>query len=205
MAKQIQAPVFHVNADDPESVVQAARVAMEFRQRFKVDVIIDMWCYRRYGHNEADDPTLTQPLMYQQIAQHASTLKLYTAQLVEEQRIELDQVNELHDRARGRLDEAQEVAKKLQVAPRTATFGGVWQGLSWATEDRSADTGVEREKLQRIAELATQAPEGFSLIAPCSASSRGGAKWLQGKSRSTGGGLKCSPTAHWLLTAFPFA
>ena len=163
VAKQIQAPVFHVNADDPESVVQAARVAMEFRQRFKVDVIIDMWCYRRYGHNEADDPTLTQPLMYQQIAKHASTLKLYTAQLVEEQRIELDQVNELHHQVRGQLDEAQEVAKKLQVAPRTASFGGVWQGLSWATENWSADTGVGRKKLQRIAELATQSPEGFSL------------------------------------------
>ena len=163
VAKQIQAPVFHVNADDPESVVQAARVAMEFRQRFKVDVIIDLWCYRRHGHNEADDPTVTQPLMYQQIAQHASTLKLYTAELVRGQRIKQEQVDELHHRVRSRLDEAQEMAKKLQVAPRTASFGGVWQGLSWATEERSADTGVEREKLQRIAELATQAPEGFSL------------------------------------------
>ena len=158
---------------------------MEFRQRFKVDVIIDMWCYRRYGHNEADDPTLTQPLMYQQIAQHASTLKLYTAQLVEKQRIELHEVNELHDRARGRLDEAQEVAKKLQVAPRTATFGGVWQGLSWATEDRSADTGVEREKPAHCWNSPRKRPRA-SPIAPCSASSRGGAKWLQGKSRSTG-------------------
>ena len=163
VAKQIQAPVFHVNADDPESVVQAARVAMEFRQRFKVDVIIDLWCYRRHGHNEADDPTVTQPLMYQQIAQHASTLKLYTAELVNGQRIKQEQVDQLHHRVRGRLDEAQEMAKKLQVRPRTASFGGVWQGLSWATEERSANTGVEREKLQRIAELATQAPEGFSL------------------------------------------
>ena len=163
VAKQIQAPVFHVNADDPESVVQAARVAMEFRQRFKVDVIIDLWCYRRHGHNEADDPTVTQPLMYQQIAQHASTLKLYTAELVNGQRIKQEQVDELHHRVRSRLDEAQEMAKKLQVAPRTASFGGVWQGLSWATEERSANTGVEREKLQRIAELATRAPEDFSL------------------------------------------
>ncbi|MEC7225260.1 MAG: 2-oxoglutarate dehydrogenase E1 component [Candidatus Latescibacterota bacterium] len=163
VAKQIQAPVFHVNADDPESVVQAARVAMEFRQRFKVDVIIDLWCYRRHGHNEADDPTLTQPLMYQQIAQHASTLKLYTVELVKGQRIKQEQVDELHHRVRGRLDEAQEMAKKLQVAPRTASFGGVWQGLSWATEERSVNTGVKREKLQRIAELATRAPEGFSL------------------------------------------
>ncbi|MEC8645383.1 MAG: 2-oxoglutarate dehydrogenase E1 component [Candidatus Latescibacterota bacterium] len=163
VAKQIQAPVFHVNADDPESVVQAVRVAMEFRQRFKVDVIIDLWCYRRHGHNEADDPTLTQPLMYQQIAQHASTLKLYTVELVKGQRIKQEQVDELHHRVRGRLDEAQEMAKKLQVAPRTASFGGVWQGLSWATEERSVNTGVKREKLQRIAELATRAPEGFSL------------------------------------------
>jgi 2-oxoglutarate dehydrogenase E1 component len=163
VAKQIQAPVFHVNADDPEAVVQVARVAMEFRQRFKVDVIIDLWCYRRHGHNEADDPTLTQPLMYQQIAQHPSTLNLYTSELVEGQRMAQDQVDDLRHRVRDRLDDAQEIAKRLQVAPRTASFGGVWQGLSWATEDRSAHTAVEGKKLQRIAELATRAPEGFSL------------------------------------------
>ncbi len=163
VAKQIQAPVFHVNGDDPEAVVQAARVAMEFRQRFKVDVIIDLWCYRRYGHNEADDPTLTQPLMYQQIAKHPTILHLYSFQLIGRGRIVQEEVEELRHRVRSRLDDAQEIAKRLQVAPRTASFGGVWQGLSWATEDRSAHTAIDRRKLARIAELATRAPEGFSL------------------------------------------
>ncbi len=163
VAKQIQAPVFHVNGDDPEAVVQAARVAMEFRQRFKVDVIIDLWCYRRYGHNEADDPTLTQPLMYQQIAKHPTILHLYSFQLVGRGRIVQEEVEELRHRVRSRLDDAQEIAKRLQVAPRTASFGGVWQGLSWATEDRSAHTAIDRKKLARITELAMCAPEGFSL------------------------------------------
>ncbi|MFT5088635.1 MAG: 2-oxoglutarate dehydrogenase E1 component [Planctomycetota bacterium] len=163
VAKQIQAPVFHVNADDPEAVVQAAHVAMEFRQRFKVDVIIDLWCYRRHGHNEADDATVTQPLMYQQIAKHPSILHLYSFQLIAQGRISQEQVDDMRGRVRSRLDEAQEIAKRLQVAPRTASFGGVWQGLSWATEDWSAHTAVEAKKLKRIAELATQAPEGFAL------------------------------------------
>ncbi len=163
VAKQIQAPVFHVNADDPEAVVQVARVAMEFRQRFKIDVIIDLWCYRRYGHNEADDPTVTQPLMYQQIAKHPSILHLYSFQLIAQNRIAQEEVDEMRGRIKSRLDDAQEIAKRLQMAPRTASFGGVWQGLSWATEDWSAHTAVDAKKLQRIAELATQAPAGFSL------------------------------------------
>ena len=126
------------------------------------------------------------------------------AQLVEKQRIELHEVNELHDRARGRLDEAQEVAKKLQVAPRTATFGGVWQGLSWATEDGAPIPELNGKSFSALLNSPRKRPRASPSSCPCSASSRGGAKWLQGKSRSTGG-AEMLPTAHWLLTAFPFA
>ncbi len=163
VAKQIQAPVFHVNADDPEAVVHAARVAMEFRNRFKVDVIIDLWCYRRYGHNEADDPTLTQPLMYKEIAQHPTVLECYSSKLIAQNRITQDDVDEIRSRVRSRLDEAQEIARRLQVQPHTSSFGGVWQGLTWATEDWSGHTAVDASILQQVVKRATEVPEGFAL------------------------------------------
>lgn len=163
VAKQIQAPVFHVNADDPEAVVHAARVAMEFRNRFKVDVIIDMWCYRRYGHNEADDPTVTQPLMYKEIAKHPTILHLFSFQLIAQNKITQEEADDIRARIRTRLDEAQEIARRLQVQPHSSSFGGVWQGLTWATEDWSAHTAVAAKSLQRMVERATEVPEGFAL------------------------------------------
>ncbi len=84
VAKMVQAPIFHVNGDDPEAVVHVARIATEFRQEFKRDVVIDMFCYRRFGHNEADEPSFTQPIMYKAIAKHPSTREIYGAKLVEE-------------------------------------------------------------------------------------------------------------------------
>ena len=104
IAKEIQAPVFHVNADDPEAVMQAARVAMEFRHRFKVDVFIDLWCYRRHGHNEADDPTLTQPLMYKKIAEHPTILHLYAFQLIAQNKISQEEADDIRARIRTRLE-----------------------------------------------------------------------------------------------------
>ena len=82
VAKMVQAPIFHVNGDDPEAVVYCAKVATEFRQKFKRDVVIDIFCYRRFGHNEGDEPSFTQPVMYKKIKQQPSTLKLYSSQLL---------------------------------------------------------------------------------------------------------------------------
>src|SRR5207302_5824751 len=83
VAKGVQAPIFHVNGDDPEAVVEVARAAAEFRQQFKKDVVIDLFCYRRHGHNEADEPAFTQPLMYRTIARHATTRQIYAERLAE--------------------------------------------------------------------------------------------------------------------------
>ncbi|MFA6110452.1 MAG: 2-oxoglutarate dehydrogenase E1 component [Candidatus Latescibacterota bacterium] len=163
VARQMQAPVFHVNADDPEAVVRAARLAIAFRQTFKRDVLIDLWCYRRYGHNEADDPTLTQPLMYREIEQHPTVTRLYAARLADEGRVSAEDYEDLKVRVRARLDEAQEIARRLQVAPRAPVFGGVWQGLTWAGEDWSAHTAVDHRMLERVASRATAVPEGFTL------------------------------------------
>ncbi len=84
VAKMVEAPIFHVNGDDPEAVVFAAKVATEFRMKFQRPVVIDMWCYRRFGHNEGDEPGFTQPLMYKNIRGHVSTLEMYSAKLVAE-------------------------------------------------------------------------------------------------------------------------
>ena len=163
IARQIQAPVFHVNADDPEQVVHAARLAIGFRQRFKRDVLIDLKCYRRYGHNEADDPTLTQPLMYSTINDHPTVATLYSQTLVEAGVVTQGEADEMRGDVRDVLNRCQEKARRLKVKPRTNTFGGVWQGITWAGQEWDADTGVSDRILKRLGGLITQAPEGFHL------------------------------------------
>ncbi|MDA0333724.1 MAG: 2-oxoglutarate dehydrogenase E1 component [bacterium] len=163
IARQIKAPVFHVNADDPEQVVHAARLAIEFRQQFKRDVLIDLKCYRRFGHNEADDPTLTQPLMYARIKDHPTVATLYARQLADAGVFSQEEVDGIRRDIRDVLERCQEKAKRLKVKPRTNTFGGVWQGMTWAGQVWDADTGVNARTLKRIGDLATQTPAGFHL------------------------------------------
>ncbi|MBT6148442.1 MAG: 2-oxoglutarate dehydrogenase E1 component, partial [Gemmatimonadetes bacterium] len=114
IARQIQAPVFHVNADDPEQVIHAARLAIEFRQEFQRDVLIDLKCYRRYGHNEADDPSVTSPLMYQQIDDHPTVSQIYSRELIASGVISEEEVDEMRADVRATLERSQEKAKRLR-------------------------------------------------------------------------------------------
>ena len=164
VAQQIQAPVFHVNADDPEAVVHAAELAIGFRHEFKVDVLIDLWCYRRHGHSEGDDPALTQPLMYREIARHPTVVDQYAEKLVGEGVVEAGEIKAMHRHIRSQLDKAQEMVEQaLPLPPPVPAFGGVWKGLAPAGDDWDAETAVDADRLTRLGQVATKVPEGFAL------------------------------------------
>jgi 2-oxoglutarate dehydrogenase E1 component len=161
LARYIHAPVFHVNGDDPEAAIQAARLAMGFRERFRKDVIVDLMCYRRHGHNEIDDPTFTQPVLYKRIAAHKTTRALYEERLLGEGAASVEEIAAITKGERARLEAALEVARKTRPVQAVFTLGGAWKGLARAGADWGAETRVPLETLERIARGATAAPEGF--------------------------------------------
>jgi len=124
IAKMVEAPILHVNADDPEAVVHCARVAIEFRQQFNRDVVIDMICYRRWGHNEGDEPSFTQPLMYQKIRQHPTTLNIYGEKLIKEGTITAEEFDKNKKEFKNLLDDQLKTAKEYK--PKLEWFEGVW-------------------------------------------------------------------------------
>src|SRR5262249_28222802 len=159
VAKLIQAPVFHVNGDDPEAVAQAGRLAIGFRQTFRKDVIIDLVSYRRYGHNEADDPTFTQPVMYKTIAEKKTARALYGERLVREGIVTEKEVQDGVVGLKDLLNDALDYARDFMPRQQVFTLGGAWQGFSWAGEDWSARTAVPRETLDEIMRGVRQLPE----------------------------------------------
>src|SRR5437762_1755109 len=161
-AQVLRAPVFHVNADDPEAAVQAARLAAGYRQTFRADVFIDFVCYRRHGHNELDDPTLTQPVMYEQIRNHPSVVERYTKRLVEAGVVDEAQLAEMRKARRAALESALRTARKEMPRQQVFAFGGVWRGLGWAGGDRSADPRVPAERLRAIGEALVRLPADFT-------------------------------------------
>jgi len=164
VALMVQAPIFHVNGDDPEAVVHAARIATEFRQLFHKDVVIDMICYRRFGHNESDEPSFTQPLMYRAIKDHPSTLSLYSQKLVAEGALSDADIAAMQRDFNQKLDEEFN-ASKSHLPNRADWLDGRWAGLAAAPKsgDRRGSTGVPEDILKQVGKALTTAPQGFHL------------------------------------------
>jgi 2-oxoglutarate dehydrogenase E1 component len=163
VAKLLPAPIFHVNGDDPESVVHVARIATEFRQKFLKDVVIDLVCYRRYGHNEGDEPAFTQPLMYKKIATLPSTRAQYAERLVAEKIVTDDEPQKMMDAFMERLNSSFEAAKSYK--PNKADFlEGSWTGLKTASaDDRRGTTAVDPDVLKRIGRVLYAPPASFDI------------------------------------------
>ena len=157
-ALMVEAPIFHANGDDPEAVVYAAKVATEYRQQFGKDVVIDMFCYRRFGHNEGDDPTMTQPLMYAKIKDHPSTRELYSRRLVEEGVVTEADVEGWVREAESFLDTEFEAGKTYQ-ADKADWLDGKWSKMALADgEERRGDTAVPLQRLRDIGLKITTPP-----------------------------------------------
>jgi len=165
VAKMVQAPIFHVNGDDPEAVTFATKLATDFRMEFKRDVVIDMFCYRRFGHNESDEPAFTQPLMYASIKHHPSVVKLYADKLISEGVITAEQFAGMEAEFISYLEDEFQAAKDYKVN-KADWFEGKWQGLGLAHADhekRRAETGVAEIMLREVGEQITSYPEKFNI------------------------------------------
>ncbi len=165
VAKMIEAPILHANGDDPEAVVFAAKVATEFRQKFQKPVVVDMFCYRRHGHNEGDEPSFTQPLMYRLIREHPTTLEIYAKRLVASGVVTEGEVEKMKADWRARLDAELEAGQGYR-ANKADWLDGRWAGFKVATvsdDERRGNTAVAVETLRLIGEKITHVPQGFNV------------------------------------------
>lgn len=162
-AKVVQAPIFHVNGDDPEAVTHVAKIATEFRQKFKKDVVIDLFCYRRHGHNETDDPSFTQPIMYRTIATHPTTRQIYAKRLIDEGTLTEAEAEAMVTDFQEKLEGELEASKSFK--PNKADWlEGKWAGLEQASGDeRRGTTAVEIETLKKVGLAITTVPDGFNI------------------------------------------
>jgi 2-oxoglutarate dehydrogenase E1 component len=162
VAKMIEAPVFHVNGDDPEAVVFATKIAIEFRQKFGRPVVVDMFCYRRFGHNEGDEPSFTQPLMYKAIRAHKSTFDIYAEKLISEGHLNQAEVDKIKADWRAYLESEFEAGQDYR--PNKADWlDGAWKNIKLAETDgpRRGNTGIEIDRLKLLGSKLTETPDTF--------------------------------------------
>jgi 2-oxoglutarate dehydrogenase E1 component len=160
VARTVQAPIFHVNGDDPEAAIRVADIAFEYRQRFKKDVVIDMICYRRHGHNEADDPSYTQPLMYKKIREHPSVATLYGERLVREKVVSVEELEALRGRIRSRFRDAFDAVKRSAERYEYQELSAVEAAAIPTVCPRTA---IDRATVERIVHGLTTFPPEFHL------------------------------------------
>ncbi len=163
IALMVEAPIFHVNGDDPEAVVHAAKVATEFRQKFHKDVVLDIFCYRRFGHNEGDEPMFTNPIMYNKIKKHKTTLSLYTERLVKDGLIPEGEIEDMKAQFQAYLNDEFEVGKNYK--PNKADWlDGRWSHLNRQGEKyQRGKTAIKAKTMAEIGTALTRVPEGFPL------------------------------------------
>ena len=165
VAKMIQVPIFHVNGEDPDAVAQVVQLAIDYRTKFKCDVVIDMFCYRKYGHNEGDEPSFTQPLLYDRIRKKKSTAEIYSKRLLDQGVIDKPYLESMQEELDAHYEQEFQDGKKRTERPRVESLGGVWQGYVGG-KDRNVedpDTGVDRGRLFEIGERLVTFPQGFAL------------------------------------------
>jgi 2-oxoglutarate dehydrogenase E1 component len=181
IAKMVQAPIFHVNADDPEAVLFVTQMAVDYRTEFNKDVVIDLICYRRRGHNEADEPSVTQPLMYKTIRQHKTTRDLYAAKLIAQGVISAEEDQRLVDEYRASLDRGAPLVSSLVSEPNKTLFvdWSPYLGHEWTLQ---ADTRMELHDMQALAHDTNVAPENFPI-------QRQVGKILEDRRRMAAGGM----------------
>lgn len=163
-AKVTLCPVFHVNGDDVEAVVFVVKLAMEYRQEFNTDVFIDLLGYRKYGHNEGDEPRFTQPLLYKAIAAHPNPREIYNQKLLSAGSVEADLAKEMEKEFRGLLQQKLEMAKAAEPSPVTSFIKDLWEGFHAATDkdfEQSPDTSVKKDRFLKLAEMITNIPKDF--------------------------------------------
>jgi 2-oxoglutarate dehydrogenase E1 component len=197
VAKMIEVPIFHVNGDDPEAVVYVAELALEFRETFGLDVVIDMVCYRKHGHNEGDEPAFTQPVMYGKIRDRLSVRELYTERLVMTGELSVDEADTITETFSERMQEVFDEVHNGNVPAKALQpgFAGVWKGLTARYSFAPVETGVPYERLRAITETLAKVPEGFHVNPKIerlisgrikTLESRGGIDWAFGEALAFG-------------------
>ncbi len=163
IARMIQAPIFHVNGDDPEACVRVARIALDYRQVYNKDVVIDMFCYRVHGHNEGDEPTYTQPLLYRRIEEKRSVRKLYTESLLRRGEMKPDEAEQMLDDYRARLQEAFDRTKEIEEPDAREVFELLRKRKAEAPRPKNPETAASPEQLEAVVKTLADLPDGFNV------------------------------------------
>jgi 2-oxoglutarate dehydrogenase E1 component len=163
VAKMIECPIWHVNGEDLDALARVIEIACEYRARFGSDVVIDIYCYRKYGHNENDEPAFTQPLMYDVIRRKASPVEVYSKRLIEQGIVSVEEVEQIHKRRVAELEAELEAAKASRQRPEAHSMAAMWRGYHGgiSAQPEDAETRVPRELLETIAQSITTVPDGF--------------------------------------------